>query len=109
MLDISSNSTYTITGYIDNFSFNEKEKSHPNPLTTAPELFGSDLVLHGLSSNHSKFTDGELITTSAISEIKNGLVFTQSGSCYKLLNPNQEYVEYCNQNNVKIFPDDKKF
>ena len=109
MPDISSNSTYTITGYIDNFSFNEKEKTHHNPLTIAPELFGSYLVLHGLISNHSKFTDGELITTSAISEIKNGLVITMSGSCYKLLNPDEGYVNYCNQNNVKIFPDDRKF
>ena len=108
---MAQSETYTITAEINNFSFNEKPKPTPyNFKNIAPELlYEKNLVLCGISSKHPTFEDGDNITTSPIYEIKNGLVFTRSGSCYKLLEPNDDYKIYCNQNNLKIYPDDKIF
>lgn len=56
--------------------------------------------LHGTVFGHSRFDDGETITTSPVVEQKDGIVVTQSGSRYELGSIDPEYA--------KIYPDAKR-
>lgn len=61
---------------------------------TAPELRAT--VVQGTIYNSPKFSDGDLISTSLIQKMEDGLIETYSGSVYKLGTPDPNYVEYCN-------------
>ena len=59
-----------------------------NPYTP-PEL--QKQCLHGEVYGHPRFGNGEAVTTSVITNIKNGCVHTHSGSVYCLGDPSQQY------------------
>ncbi|KKN15762.1 hypothetical protein LCGC14_0982610, partial [marine sediment metagenome] len=44
---------------------------------------------------HKKHIDGHRITTSKIIEINGNMIKTNSGSIYKLEEPDPQYVEWC--------------
>lgn len=60
------------------------------------------LHLSGEIFGHPEFPDGEKVTTSHILHGDGPLVYTQSGSCYELGSPNQEYVEYLKKTNQRL-------
>ena len=97
-----------ITGTINNFSFKEMKIPLGDPRYTAPEAHINISVLVGEVYDHDVYSNGQLITTSEIKEIRNGNIYTGSGSCYKLKTANLEYVNYCNNNGLKVFPDNIK-
>ena len=109
-IDLNDDNDYKYTGEIDSFQFKEVVCRHRNPRYIAPEiLYTTSLVLSGNCHKHKSFKDGEFITTSPIKEIKDNVIYTNSGSSYKLMNPSKEYEEYCQSNHLKVFPDDKTF
>jgi hypothetical protein len=55
----------------------------------APELYESGI--YGTISGSSKFKDGTIVRTSAITYMKDGVVHTKAGSVYKLGIVSEEY------------------
>jgi len=60
---------------------------------TAPECRSRAMVLHGTVTAHRKLGSGR-ITSSKIVKVAGKLVFTHSGSCYKLGTPNESWSAY---------------
>lgn len=63
---------------------------------TAPECRPNLFVLHGKVEVHRELgpTNGKNITTSPITKVAGRLVFTESGSCYKLGTTNEGWKNY---------------
>jgi 7-cyano-7-deazaguanine synthase len=61
---------------------------HPTSPYQAPE---TNLRLHGVVTGHPNFPDGSEVTTSRIKEVRNGKVYTHTGSEYELGTVDPEY------------------
>jgi len=66
------------------------------------QLISNKIFLYGKVYGHPKYKDGKRITTSRVMECKNGVVTTRSGSEYKLLEPDPQYVEWCREEGYHI-------
>jgi len=64
----------------------------------APELWAA--VLYGEVYDHAKIKDRTLVQTSRVVNVKNRTVFTSSGSIYTLGIPSEDYIKWCEENEV---------
>ena len=68
---------------------------------TAPEL--SHLVVAGAVTGNPRFTDGDIIESSAVTEADGRFVNTASRSSYQLVGePDSQFIQWAAKNNVAL-------
>jgi len=70
-------------------------RSDANPYQP-PEM--QSIYLSGEVYDHTRWEDGERISTSNIKKADGNVITTQTGSVYTLGEPDPEYIKYCEDN-----------
>lgn len=65
-----------------------------------PEL--QEICLSGRVLNDPRRLDHVIVTTSPIKNINGRMITTGSGTMYKLLEPSENYMRWCKDNNVHV-------
>jgi len=78
--------------------------SDSNPYTP-PECH--KIYLKGNVYNHPEFNNGSFIQTSTVTKVKGNVIYTKSGSIYRLENPDAEYLDWCKKTKQHIPTEDE--
>lgn len=58
--------------------------------------------LRGQVVGHERYNDYEWVGTSYIKEVIGRVIITSSGSHYRLMEPNPEYIQFLKDNNLRL-------